>query len=105
AATLTGRASTIFMPANAPLPKVEATRSYGATVRFLEGMVDECLGAARAYAEERGAVFVPPFDDPLIIAGQGTVGLELADEAADVETVVVPVGGGGLVAGVATALV
>jgi threonine dehydratase len=105
AASLTGRASTIFMPANAPLPKVEATRAYGAAVRFLEGMVDECLDAARQYADENGAVFVPPFDDPLIIAGQGTVGLELADEAPEVETVVVPVGGGGLIAGIATALV
>jgi threonine dehydratase len=105
AASLLGLRSTIFMPINAPLPKVEATRNYGATVR-LEGMVvDECLAAAKAHAGDRGVVYVPPFDDPLVIAGQGTVGLEIASEAPDdVETVVVPVGGGGLISGIATAL-
>jgi threonine dehydratase len=105
AATLTGRRSTIFMPVNAPLPKAEATRGYGATVRLEGDVVDDCLAAAKAFAEETGAVFVPPFDDPLIIAGQGTVGLELAAEApADTEVVVVPIGGGGLISRIATAL-
>jgi len=104
AAAHAGHPSTIFMPANAALPKVEATRGYGATV-LLEGAgVDECIEAARAHASATGAVLVPPFDDPLVIAGQGTVGLELADEAPDAEVVVVPVGGGGLISGVATAL-
>jgi threonine dehydratase len=104
AATLTGHHSTIFMPVNTPLPKVDATRSYGATVRLEGGVVDDCLAMAKALAEESGSVYVPPFDDPLIIAGQGTIGLELARECPDAEVVVVPVGGGGLIAGVATAL-
>ena len=104
AATLTGHHATIFMPVNTPLPKVDATRSYGATVRLEGGVVDECLAMAKALAEESRAVYVPPFDDPLIIAGQGTIGLELARECPDAEVVVVPVGGGGLIAGVATAL-
>ena len=104
AATLTGLRSTIFMPLNATLPKVEATRGYGADVRLAGGVVDDCLAAAKSYAAERGAVFVPPFDDELIIAGQGTVGLELSEEAPEAEVVVVPVGGGGLISGVAAAL-
>ncbi|MBV8690473.1 MAG: threonine ammonia-lyase [Actinobacteria bacterium] len=108
AASLTGSRSTIFMPANAPLPKVEATRAYGATVRLVGNVVDDCMVGAREYAETSGAVFVPPFDDELVIAGQGTVGLEIASEAPDGEGgpdhVVVPVGGGGLIAGVASAL-
>jgi threonine dehydratase len=96
------------MPVNAPLPKVEATRAYGATVRLEGTVVDECNAGARQYAEDNGATFVPPFDDPLIIAGQGTVGLEINEEIgedpADLQVVAVPVGGGGLIAGVATAL-
>ncbi len=105
AATLTGRRSTIFMPASAPLPKVEATKGYGATVRLEGAVVDDCLVAAAEHARATGATYVPPFDHPLVIAGQGTVGLEIAEEAgADLEVVVVPVGGGGLIAGVATAL-
>ncbi|MGH9058599.1 MAG: threonine ammonia-lyase, partial [Acidimicrobiales bacterium] len=82
AAALTGHRSTIFMPRGAALPKVEATRGYGAVVRLEGETVDECIGAARAFAADGGAVFVPPFDDHDIIAGQGTLGLELADEAA-----------------------
>lgn len=104
AATLTGRASTIFMPVNAPLPKVEATRAYGAEVCLIGAVVDESMAAAKAHAAETGAVYVPPFDDPLVIAGQGTIGLELAEEAPEAEVVAVAVGGGGLIAGVATAL-
>jgi threonine dehydratase len=92
------------MPVGAALPKVSATRSYGAVVRLEGDVVDDCLALAKSYADENGAAYVPPFDDPLIIAGQGTVGLELAEEAPDAEVVVVPVGGGGLIAGVATAL-
>src|SRR5437016_9589569 len=75
AASLTGRRSTIFMPANAALPKVEATRAYGAEVRLEGAAVDDCISGAREYAASTGAVYVPPFDDPLIVAGQGTVGL------------------------------
>ena len=104
AASLTGHHATIFMPASAPLPKVEATKSYGAEVVIGGDAVDDCIERAKRFAAERGAVFVPPFDDPLIIAGQGTVGLELAEEAPEAETVVVSVGGGGLISGIATAL-
>jgi threonine dehydratase len=104
AASLTGRHATIFMPATAPLPKVEATRAYGAEVVLDGDTVDDCLEAAEAFAAERDAVLVPPFDHPLIIAGQGTIGLELAEQAAEAETVVVPVGGGGLISGIAVAL-
>jgi len=104
AASLTGHHATIFMPASAPLPKVEATKSYGAEVVLGGDAVDDCIERAQRFAAERGAVFVPPFDDPLIIAGQGTVGLELAEEAPEAETVVVSVGGGGLISGIATAL-
>jgi threonine dehydratase len=108
AASLTGSRATIFMPANAALPKVEATRAYGATVKLVGDVVDDCMAGAREYADGSGAVFVPPFDDPLVIAGQGTVGLEIAAEvpAGDGSPthVLVPVGGGGLIAGVATAL-
>ena len=104
AASLTGHRATIFMPANASLPKVEATRGYGAVVVLGGEDVDACIVAAVAYAAEQGATFVPPFDDPLVIAGQGTVGLELAEEAPAAETVVVPVGGGGLIAGISAAL-
>lgn len=92
------------MPSGAPLPKVEATRAYGAVVHLVGEYVDEANAAAKQYAEEHGAAFVPPFDDPEVIAGQGTVGLELAEEAPEAEVVVVPVGGGGLIAGVGTAL-
>ena len=104
AARLAGIRSTIFMPRTATLPKVSATRGYGAEVRLVGELVDDCILAALEHAAATGAVFVPPFDDPHIVAGQGTVGLELAEEAPDAEVVVVPVGGGGLIAGVATAL-
>jgi threonine dehydratase len=104
AASLHGQRATIFMPVNAALPKVEATRGYGAEVRLEGDAVDDSIEAARLYAEQHGATYVPPFDDPLVIAGQGTIGLELADEAPDAETVVVPVGGGGLISGVSVAL-
>jgi len=104
AATATGHKATIFMPSGAPLPKVEATRGYGAEIQLVGHVVDDALAAAKRFAEETGAVFVPPFDDPFIIAGQGTVGLELGEEAPEAEVVVVPVGGGGLISGVATAL-
>jgi len=103
AASLAGRQASIFMPRGAPLPKIEATRAYGADVELVGDTVDDCMLAARAAAEVHGHL-VPPFDDPLVIAGQGTVGLEIADEASAFECVVVPVGGGGLVSGIAAAL-
>ncbi len=104
AASLTGRAATIFMPTGAALPKVEATRAYGAEVRLEGEVVDDCIGAAQAFAAETGAVYVPPFDDRDVIAGQGTIGLELMEEAPEAEVIVVPTGGGGLLSGVAAAV-
>jgi threonine dehydratase len=104
AASLCRLRSTVFMPQGASLPKVDATRAYGAEVRFEPGNVDDAIRAARGYAAEHGAYYVPPFDDPYVIAGQGTIGLELAEEVAASGLVLVPVGGGGLVAGVAAAL-
>lgn len=104
AARLTGRRATIFMPETAALPKVEATRADGADVRLTGQVVDESIAAARAYAEETGAFLVHPFDDPRVIAGQGTLGLELAEALGEPSVVAVPVGGGGLISGIATAL-
>lgn len=103
AAQLQGLSATIFMPATASLPKVRSTQDYGAEVRYADGGVDEAVTAALEYAAESGAVYVPPFDDPLVIAGQGTLGLELVRDAPEAVTVVVPVGGGGLIAGIGAA--
>jgi threonine dehydratase len=104
AATGAGMKSTIFMPEGASLPKIDATRHYGAVVRLEGKVVDDCFALAQLYASETGAFYVPPFDHPAIMAGQGTIGLELVDEAPEAEVVVLPVGGGGLISGVATAL-
>jgi threonine dehydratase len=104
AAALLGVRSTVFMPVGAPLPKVAATREYGAEVRMHGAVVDETLRAAIAYAEETGAVFIHPFDHADIIAGQGTVGLEILEQCPEVRTIVVGIGGGGLAAGVAIAV-
>jgi threonine dehydratase len=104
AASLKGIRSTVFMPDGAPIPKVQATKAYGAEVRFHGSSVDEALQAARAFAEETGAVLVHPFDHPDIVAGQGTVGLEILEQVPDVRTVVVCTGGGGLLAGIALAI-
>ncbi|HWD09807.1 MAG TPA: threonine ammonia-lyase [Actinomycetota bacterium] len=102
-ASLLGVHSTVFMPAGAPLPKVEATRKYGANV-VLGGLVyDEAYADAVKFAEEHGAVMVHPFDHPDVIAGQGTIALELFEQVPDVRTIVVPIGGGGLVSGIAAA--
>ena len=104
ASSLLGVRSTVFMPLGAPLPKVAATRQYGAEVRMHGHVVDETLAAAQEYAEETGAVFIHPFDHPDIIAGQGTVGLEILEQCPEVRTIVVGVGGGGLAAGIAVAV-
>ncbi|MFE5073205.1 threonine ammonia-lyase [Streptomyces halstedii] len=104
ASSLLGVRSTVFMPVGAPLPKVAATREYGAEVRLHGQVVDETLAAAQEYAEQTGAVFIHPFDHPDIIAGQGTVGLEILEQCPEVRTVVVGVGGGGLAAGIAVAV-
>jgi threonine dehydratase len=104
AARLLGATSTVFMPQGAPLPKAEATRNYGADVRFVGHGVDECLVAAQELSDETGAVFIHPFDHPDVVAGQGTVGLEILEQCPDVRTVVVGLGGGGLVGGIAVAV-
>ncbi|MFJ6885421.1 threonine ammonia-lyase [Streptomyces californicus] len=104
ASSLLGVRSTVFMPVGAPLPKVAATREYGAQVRLRGQVVDETLEAAQRYAEETGAVFIHPFDHPDIIAGQGTVGLEILEQCPEVRTIVVGIGGGGFAAGVAVAV-
>ncbi len=103
-ASMQGVESTVFMPEQAPLPKVEATRGYGATVVAEGASFDEVLERALAFTEERGRVFVHPFDHPDIIAGQGTLGRELVEQDDTFTTVVVPIGGGGLVSGVAVAV-
>ncbi len=104
AANLLGTRATVFMPAGAPLPKVAATEGYGATVRVAGLTVDETLEAAQEHARATGAVFIHPFDHPDVVAGQGTVGLEILEQCPQVRTIVVGVGGGGLLAGVAVAV-
>ncbi len=104
AATMLGVSATIFMPADASLAKVTATRRYGATVRLEGDSFDAAQVAARQYAASTGATFVSAFDDRHVVAGQGTLGLELVEQIPDADIVVVPCGGGGLLAGVAIAL-
>jgi threonine dehydratase len=104
AAREVGANARIFMPQDAPMAKVEATRHYGANIELTAAALEGCIDAASAYVAETGATFVHPFEDPLVIAGQGTIGLELADQLAGVETVLIPVGGGGLASGIALAL-
>ena len=104
AAQLAGVPATIFMPTSAAIPKVEATRSYGADVRLGGDDIQAAVEAARDFAAETGARFIHPFDDPGIIAGQGTLGLEIIEQLPDVGTIIVPIGGGGLISGTATAV-
>jgi threonine dehydratase len=104
AAARLGAKATVIMPEGAPLPKVEATRGYGAEVILHGRSVEDALAAALAWAEERGAVFIHPFDHRDVVAGQGTVGQEIAEQCPQARTVIVPVGGGGLAAGIAVAV-
>ncbi|BBA69028.1 threonine ammonia-lyase [Geobacter sulfurreducens] len=103
-ADLLGVPSTVFMPESTPPQKVFATRDYGADVVLTGRNFDEAYAAAVQAQEERGALFVHPFDDPLVMAGQGTIGLEVLQELPDVANILVPIGGGGLIAGIATAI-
>lgn len=96
--------SSIFIPSIAPLSKIEATKKYGAEVRLIDGVYDDAYEAAVKYYKESGAVFVHPFDDELVIAGQGTIGLELLRQLPELDAVVVPIGGGGLIGGVAACI-
>ena len=98
-----GIRATIFMPVGVALPKLDATRSYGADVVLQGDSIGETMEAAAAFAAETGAVIIPPFDHPDVIAGQGTLGLEILEQAPDATTIVVPIGGGGLAAGIASA--
>jgi threonine dehydratase len=104
AAREAGIRATVFMPQDAPMAKVEATRSYGGTTELVGEGFEEAVAAAREHVARTGATFVHAFEDPRVIAGQGTIGLELAEQAPEAETVLVPIGGGGLAAGIATAL-
>ena len=104
AARALGVAATVFMPSGASLPKVMATREYGARVELVGEIVDDALLAAQEYAEKTGAVFIHPFNHPDIVAGQASVGLEVLRQVPDVQTILVPTGGGGLLAGVAAAV-
>ncbi|WP_082473986.1 threonine ammonia-lyase [Curtobacterium sp. Leaf261] len=99
-----GIRATIFMPVGVALPKLQATRGYGAEAVLHGNTVEEALAAAKDHAASTGAVFIPPFDHPDIIAGQGTLGLEVLEQVPDADTVVVPIGGGGLISGMAIAL-
>ena len=103
-ATAHGIKSLICLPAGAPISKVEATKGYGADVCLVPGVYDDAYQKAIELRDEKGYTFVHPFDDPNVIAGQGTIGLELIDQVKDMDAVVVPVGGGGLISGVAFAL-
>ena len=104
AAGMLGIHATIFMPRSASMPKVIATQDYGAEVRFHGATLDEAIAEARQFAEQTGALFISPFDHADIVAGQGTLGLDILQQCPDVNTVVVCTGGGGLLAGVALAV-
>ena len=99
-----GIPATICIPAGAPLSKIEATRSYGANVVLVPGVYDDAHAEAVRLRDEQGLTFIHPFDDERVIAGQGTIGFEIAEQLPDVDAVLVPIGGGGLIAGVASAL-
>jgi threonine dehydratase len=104
AARQAGIKATIFMPQDAPMAKVEPTKNYGANAELRGANFEEALAAAQAFVESTGATFVHPYEDDRVIAGQGTIGLEIAEQVPDVETVVIPVGGGGLASGISLAL-
>lgn len=99
-----GIKGTIVMPKTAPLSKIEATRSYGVTVELQGDTFNDAYEYAKNLQEITGAVFIEPFDDPYVIAGQGTIGLEILEKMNDVDTVIVPIGGGGLISGIAAAI-
>ena len=99
-----GAPARIFMPQDSPMAKVDATRNYGAEVELTGAAFEETLATALAYVEQSGATFVHPYEDTLVMSGQGTIGLELAEQVDELETVVLPIGGGGLASGISLAL-
>lgn len=101
AATMEGISSKICLPDSAPISKIEATKGFGAQVVLVNGVYDDAYAKAMELAEKEGRAFIHPFDDEDVIAGQGTIGLELLDQLPDLDAVIVPVGGGGLISGVA----
>lgn len=103
-ATAQGIKSTIVMPETAPIAKVAATKGYGAEVVLCGSVYDDAFAKACEIQKTTGAVFLHPFDDEYVIAGQGTIGLEILEDSPDIDTVVVPIGGGGILAGIATAI-
>ncbi len=103
-AQLLGMSATVFMPEGAPIPKVNATKGYGAEVIFHGQYLTQALVAAQEFSARTGAIFIHPFDHVDIVAGQGTCGLEVLEQAPDVKTVLIPCGGGGLLAGMAIAI-
>ena len=103
-ATRLGMKSVICMPAGAPISKIEATRNYGAEVVLVPGVYDDAAAEAKRLCEEEGYTFAHPFNDPYVMAGQGTIGLEILEQLPEVEQIIVPIGGGGLIAGVACAV-
>ena len=104
AARALGTTATIYVPQDAPMAKVEACKNYGATTVMTGAFFEDALVAAEQHVEEQGGTFIHPYEDQLIIAGQGTIGLELAEQVPDMGTVLIPIGGGGLSTGVAIAL-
>jgi threonine dehydratase len=104
AAREAGVKATVFMPQDAPMAKVEPTKTYGAKAELVGASFEDALAAALAHAQKTGATFVHPYEDERVIAGQGTIGLELAEQVPQAQTVVIPVGGGGLASGIALAL-
>ncbi|MBQ3691738.1 MAG: pyridoxal-phosphate dependent enzyme, partial [Clostridia bacterium] len=104
AAARNGIKSIICLPDGAPISKVEATRAYGAQIELVNGVYDDAYNYALKLKDEMGMTFIHPFDDDAVIAGQGTIALEILEENPDVEAIVVPIGGGGLISGVAYAV-
>lgn len=104
AAQKSGIKATIFIPATAPISKVEATRKYGADIKLIDGVYDDAYKAACEFQKETQGEFIHPFDDEDVIAGQGTIGLEILQQLPDIDSVIVPIGGGGLIAGIAYAV-
>lgn len=96
--------ATIFIPATAPISKVEATRKYGADIKLIDGVYDDAYNSACEFQKETNGEFIHPFNDEDVIAGQGTIGLEILEQLPDINAVIVPIGGGGLIAGIAYAI-